>query len=105
QVRATNAVSSVSSRLATLTVLEDHEPPSVILADGGDVPDLIRVYFSENVMATTATNLANFQLRSAAGDPLEIESAAFVSLREVHLRTAQRLPGINYILAVTNVMD
>jgi hypothetical protein len=103
QVRITDACGAVTSLIATLTVIADIVPPTVVSATARCLSNQIVVAFSEPVDPTTAAEPAAY---SVLDTPLTVESAALLSDHEVWLT----VPGIDdwegdLTLAVFGVLD
>lgn len=104
-VVATNVINSVTSRLARLTVLPDTNGPTLVDADGTAALNKVLVSFSEVLLATTATNTANYKITNTLGGTLNITSAVFTNGTNVLLTTDSRVANNNYILIVNRVRD
>ena len=107
QVVASNLLNVVTSAPARLTVLEDHVAPQLLSAVRYKSSNTVTVSFSESVEATSATNVANYDLR-AIGQPLDRLSPLSATLLGdgvVLLSIAPPAPGAAYRLRVTNVTD
>jgi hypothetical protein len=105
-VVVSNAINSVTSAAATLTVLGDTNAPTIVEADGTLAATNVLVSFSELVLPSTATNIANYKITNTLGGTLTISSAVLQNGTNVLLRTsAPRVAGSNYILIVNNVRD
>lgn len=104
---ATNSVNTVTSSVVTLSVLTDTNGPTLLEADGTISNTLVLVRFSERVLASTATNTANYRItNTTAGGTLTISSAVLVGGTNVQLATATpRVINNNYLLIVNNVRD
>jgi hypothetical protein len=103
---ATNSINSVTSSVATLTVLADTNGPVLVSADGTISNNLVVVSFNELVLQSTATNVANYRITNTLGGLLTISSAVLQNGTNVLLTTsASRLVNNNYILIVSNVRD
>ena len=97
----TNAFGSTTSRVATLNVLADQVPPTLVsVASVGTTG--VRVTFSEAVQALSATNRLNYGVSGGV-----TISAATLSVDEqtVMLTTSALAFGTSYTLTVSNVRD
>jgi hypothetical protein len=102
-VTVTDACGSVTSLLATLTVVPDTQPPAVVSATARCLSNQVVVTFSEPVDSVSAGDPANYQV---AGAPLVVESAVMLGENEVLLT----LPGLDdaeadLVLSVSGVLD
>jgi len=104
-VVAFNAVNAVTSGVVALTILTDTNPPTLVEADGTLSATNVLVTFSERVLLSTATNLANYKITNTLGGTNQIFSAVLTNGTNVLLRTAARAENNNYILIVNNVRD
>jgi hypothetical protein len=101
-----NVINSVTSAIATLTVLADTNPPVIVEADGTVSATNVLVSFSELVLPSFATNVANYKITNTQGGTLVITNAVLQNGSNVLLRTTTpRATGSNYILIVSNVRD
>lgn len=97
---ASNYVNSVTSLVATLTILPDTNAAHVVRAVGTNGLNGVLVVFSEGVGAG-ATNLANYQL-----SPLvTILSAEFIAPNVVLLTTSGLDLLADYTLRISNIID
>lgn len=105
-VVVTNTLNSVTSSVATLTVIADTNPPVLVDADGSLGNTNVMVSYSELVNPSFATNTANYKITNTVnGTTLTISRAVLVDGTNVLLTTAARAAGTNYILVVNNVRD
>lgn len=105
-VVASNSVNVVTSSVVTLTVLTDTNRPILVAADGTVSNNLVTVSFSESVLQSTATNIANYKITNTLGGTLTISSAVLQNGTNVLLTTtAPRVVNNNYILIVSGVRD
>ena len=105
-VIASNAVNSVTSRVALLTVIQDTNGPTLVSADGTESQTTIRVNFSEPVLTSTATNVFNYKLTNTLGGTVAITSAVLTDSTNVLLTSpTPRTANNNYILIVNGVRD
>ena len=97
---------SVTSAVATLTVISDTFPPVVSAVHGGRFLDTVRVTFNERMALASATTLANYTLVDSNSNPVAL-SAASLSADEktVTLTTVPQNPGAFYTLTVAGVTD
>jgi hypothetical protein len=105
---ATNVVASVThvvaSSNAVLTVLADTNPPVLLRAQSISTNG-VEVLFSEPVLESTATNLANYTLTGPSG-PVALTGAGLDSAGSmVTLPTPPLTVGEVYTLTVSNVRD
>ncbi|HWN93928.1 MAG TPA: immunoglobulin domain-containing protein, partial [Methylomirabilota bacterium] len=105
-VVVTNIVNAVTSQLARLTVVVDVSPPRLIDADGSATTTNVLVSFSESLLPSTATNLANYKVTNTLGGTLTVTRAVLTNATNVLLTTsAARVPNNNYILIVNAIRD
>lgn len=105
-VVASNSINSVTSSIATLSVFRDTNGPTLVDADGTLSNNAVLVSFSENVLASTATNVANYKITNTLGGTLAVSSAGILNGTNVLLITSgARVAGNNYIVIVNNVRD
>jgi len=106
-VIVSNSLSSAMSRPAYLTVSADLSGPELVEADGTFNNTNVTVSFSELVLPSTATNIANYKITNVtAGGTLTIIKAVLNRGTNVTLTTsAPRVDGVNYLLIVNNVQD
>jgi len=115
-VTVSNPVSFVVSKMASLNVIVDSNPPSLFDADGSwsnvttramEInPTNVLVTFSETVTPATATNPNNYVIKSAYGATLTVTQAVMISSTNVLLYTAQRRDLTNnYYVVVNNITD
>jgi hypothetical protein len=103
---ASNSINSVTSSVATLTVLADTNGPVLVAADGTLSTTTVLVSFNELVLQSTATNVANYRVTNTLGGLLTISSAVLQNGTNVLLTTTSpRLVNNNYLLLVSNVRD
>ncbi len=97
---------SVTSSVATLTVVTDTFPPRLAAVRGGRFLDTIKVTFNERMNAGSATTTANYTLTDAGSNPVTL-GAATLSADEmtVTIATAPQTPGGFYTLGVSGVTD
>jgi hypothetical protein len=105
-VTVSNAISSVASASALLTVIADLSSPTLVAADGTASATNVTVSFSEFVSAATATNGANYKITNVtSGGTLTISKLVLNNGTNVILTSAARSSGVNYLLIVNNVRD
>jgi hypothetical protein len=105
-VGVTNAISTLYSRLARLTVTPDTNAPTLIDADGSASLTSVTVSFSEIVSPATATNRSNYRItNTVSGAALTINTAVLTNGTNVILGTAARTTGQNYILVASGIQD
>ena len=95
---------SVTSSVATLTVLADTNPPVLL---GGHSVGLTQVAlnFSERIKNSTATNLANYVVSGTNGNRLINSVTLDGSQSNVVLAVAAMTDGAPYTVTVNNVAD
>jgi hypothetical protein len=96
----TNALGSVTSVVATLTVLRDTNPPVLVQAYNVGLNN-ITVLFSKALSAATATNLSNY----AVSPGITISAASMVDSQTVALAVSTLVLGTNYVVTVNGVTD
>ncbi len=101
---ANNVPYAVTSSVATLTVIADTTPPVLLGAHSVGLTQVL-VSFSERLLASTATNLANYSIVGTNG-VLAISSASLdASQSNVLLSVATMIDNAPYTLTVNNVRD
>ena len=105
---AANTISNVSyyvtSRVATLTVIADTNPPVLLGAQSVGLSQ-IQLGFSERISLNTATNLANYSVVGPTGG-LSVSSAALDgSQSNVVLNVSAMSDGAPYAVTVNNLTD
>ena len=96
-----NALGSVTSSNAILTVIPDTTPPAITQVQNLG-SNSIRVRFSEPVDPGTATNAANYGLT----DGVTVQAAALgTDAQTVLLLTTELTYGVAYTLSVSHVLD
>lgn len=107
QAFVSNAFGQLTSASAKLAITADTTAPAISAVDHRGNPNQLTVAFSEPVAPATATNLANYELKSAAGTVLAIQSAILLA----DTRTVQLAGNFNftvngqYQLTTRNVED
>jgi hypothetical protein len=96
-VTGTNAISSE----ATLTVVQDHLAPTVIVARGRSDHAALTVVFSEAMDQTTLLDLSHY---SVSGN-LFLFDATAVTDRAVRFTTSDQAQGTEYTLTINGVKD
>ena len=102
---AANGFSSITSSVATLSVISDQVPPTMLRAYGGIVFTNVTIEFSEPVDIATGTNAGNYVITNNAGGSLAVLSASIRDNTNVVLRTAVQTQGARYTVVVNNVAD
>ncbi|MEY2408974.1 MAG: hypothetical protein QOF48_1644, partial [Verrucomicrobiota bacterium] len=94
------------SAVATLTVIEDHQPPTVTGCSGSGTMDMFTLVFDEPVEPGSATDTFNYQITDSSGNPLTINSLN-LSADGMHLTivTARQAENVNYTVTINNVTD
>lgn len=95
-----NASGSVTSSPATLTVIADITPPSLVSAINQDQTH-ITIDFSEPVEIASATNSTNYSVNGG----ITVQSASLVSANTVSLTVTSLTFSNNYTVTVNNVRD
>ncbi|TAL02925.1 MAG: hypothetical protein EPO07_06800 [Verrucomicrobia bacterium] len=95
-----NASGSVTSSPATLTVVADITPPSLVSAINQDQTH-ITIVFSEPLEIASATNAANYSVNGG----IAVQGAALVSAQTVSLTVSSLTLSNNYTVTVNNVRD
>ena len=109
-VVVSNSTGAVLSSPAVLTILADTNGPVILAADGTDSPTNVVVTFNERLLASTATNTANYRITNIAltgGALLTVTRATLAADgSNVTLTTSSpRLANTNYLVVVNNVRD
>ena len=99
-----NLSNSVTSRVATLTVRADTNPPVLIGAQALGL-DQVRVSLSKRIAKATATNEANYSISGANGSRLISRAVLDASQSNVVLTVATMLDRAAYTLTVNNLAD
>ncbi len=98
----TNPQGSVTSASASLAVVRDTSPPTIVSVANLGGNSTVSILFSEAVEASTATQKSNFQLNNGAG----VLSAVLDSdARTVVLTTTPMTVGVSYTLTINSVRD
>jgi hypothetical protein len=108
-----NDFSSFTSSIANLTIISDTTPPTAVSAVGGANRMNASVIFSESMTASSATNIANYQITNAAGAVLAITGAIIApdpsplapNGKIVTLTTAAQNPNGQYWVVINNLTD
>ena len=99
-----NAIGVVTSAVALLNVQLDTTPPTLVSAANSGLAS-VRVIFSEPLLASTATNKANYVITNTSG-PLTVLAAAWGSdAQTVLLTTTNQTLNQAYTLTVNGVRD
>jgi len=94
-----------TSSVATLTVIADTDRPALVSVSSAGV-GAVAIAFSEPVLASTATNLANYFITNNAGAVLAITNAQIAPDRtNVTLLTAAQTLGAQYTIVINGVRD
>ncbi len=104
-VQISGAQGNVTSEAATLTVVPDTIPPSLLGAKG--LPSLTEIIlsFSEGMNTADAENVSNYKVNSSSG-ALNVTSATLSpSGASVTLVTAKQTLGKKYTILVSNLKD
>lgn len=111
RVIISNIVCVVTSSVATLTVVADLDPPALVSAvaedytPGPGLTNVIFVTFSESIILSNATNVANYSLTSVPAGSRLIISNATLNGNVVRLRVSAWDTDTNYVLTVNNIRD
>ncbi len=95
-----NLLGSVTSAVATLTVVRDTNPPTLLGAYNVGQTN-VTILFSKPVNPATAANAANYAINPAA----PITSAVMIDNQTVALRVSGLSMGSNYVVTVNAVQD
>jgi hypothetical protein len=100
-----NATGSVTSSPAFVGIIADTNGPVIVSADGTDTTTNVLVTFSEVVLDSSLTNIANYVVTNVGGGTLPVTKAAKASVTSVTLTTSgPRLANTNY-LVIASVRD
>lgn len=100
-VVVTGAQGSATSAEATLTVVQDTTPPTLVAAYGGGDLTSVRVEFSERLDPTSATTPGNYTISGG----VTVSGAEMINDSTVRLTTSRQTSGQRYTLTVNNVKD
>jgi hypothetical protein len=95
---------TVTSSVATLTVLADTNPPVLVSAQAVGL-NQVQVTFSERVTVATATNIANYALGSSTASVAIVDAALDNSQTNVLLSVGALDNATSYTLTVNNISD
>jgi len=104
RVLVSNPNNSVTTTNATLHVVPDITPPTIVGASLNTNNATITVSFSEPLLASTANALGNYLVTNSAGQVQSASSAALANGTNVVL-SFSTLPVAKYIVVVNNVRD
>lgn len=96
-----NDVSAVTSRVVSLTMILDRQPPALVSAQKNFFLD---VTFTEDLDEGSVADLDNYRLTGPGGTTVPI-LAAYPFSHGVSLETGPLTPGLNYEVFVTGVRD
>jgi hypothetical protein len=97
---------SVTSSVATLTVVADTFLPRLTAVHGGRFLNAIVATFNERLNLATATTTANYTLTDSGNNPVALGTATLsADEMNVTIATAAQTPGGFYTLNVQNVTD
>jgi hypothetical protein len=115
QATVSNAFGVLPSTVSVISiaVATDTTSPVVVLADPAGNPNQVTVSYNKPVDPVSATTLGNYQLATAGGTPIAIQSATLLTNLDgtLHENTVQLngkfdfIAGSNYVLTVRNVTD
>jgi regulation of enolase protein 1 (concanavalin A-like superfamily) len=97
---ASNLLGSVTSAVATLTVIPDTNPPTLLEAYNIGQTN-VTILFSKPVSPATAARAANYAISPAA----PITAAAMAGSQAVALSVSGLSMGVNYVVTVNAVQD
>lgn len=97
----TNPVAGIFSAEATLTVIQDTNPPTIVSARGSSTFTEVTVVFSEPVTAASAATTGNYSLDGG----LTVSSATILNPTTVVLTTSPQAAGTTYTLTVNGIQD
>ncbi len=100
--RALSSLGNVETAVATLTVTDQTNPPAISSAKGSLLRDRFTLTFSEPIMQTDATNIANYTWDNVGVTNV---SARLVDPVTVELRAGPFSTGINYTVRVSNIRN
>ncbi|MGZ5544750.1 MAG: discoidin domain-containing protein, partial [Limisphaerales bacterium] len=106
-VQTIYAATTTSNRvgLAKVQFVDDTVPPTVLLATRNFSANQVTVQFSESVLPSTATNIANYSIQSG-GTTATIQSAAMGTYNDtVVLQTSPLNTNLTYTITAQNVRD
>jgi len=95
-----NFLGSVTSTVATLTVIRDTTPPTLVQAYNISQTN-VTIRFSKPVSPATAAHLANYAISPAA----PVSAAAMVDSQTVALSVSSLSMGASYVVTVSGVQD
>lgn len=79
QAIVSNGFGQLTSATAQLSITPDTAAPTVATVDHRGNPNQLTVFFSEPVSLSTATNLANYEIKPAGGAALTIQSVKLLA--------------------------
>ncbi len=104
-VVVSNSLNSVTSTVASLSVVVDTFPPTLVSAVGRPSRTHVLVTFSEPVTIGSAEEINYYSITNLAGDELTINSAVLVNPTTVDLTTSLQAPETAYVVVVSFVED
>ena len=104
-VVVSNSLNSVTSTVASLSVVVDTFPPTLVSAEGRPSRTHVLVTFSEPVTIGSAEEINYYSITNLAGDELTINSAVLVNPTTVDLTTSLQAPETAYVVVVSFVED
>ena len=112
QVICSNAITVVTSSVATLMVLADVNGPTVLsaIADNGFGPRSINIKFSENLTTASARNTNNYTVTrlgttSTVTFTNVLYSSALGALLQLDANDPDWIPFADYVVTINNVID
>ncbi|NLH73864.1 MAG: hypothetical protein GX456_12490 [Verrucomicrobia bacterium] len=97
-----NRFSSVTSVVATVTVVPDLTPPSLLGVSGSATLNKVRLTFSERLDAESATNTCNY---SISGGLKVLDASLLPDGTNVVLTTSLQTSGQTYTVIMTDIAD
>ncbi|MDH7504199.1 MAG: hypothetical protein QHJ82_16000, partial [Verrucomicrobiota bacterium] len=101
-VIVSNRFSSVTSVVATVTVVPDLTPPSLLGVSGSATLNKVRLAFSERLDAESAANTGNY---SISGGLKVLDASLLPDGTNVVLTTSLQTSGQTYTLIMTDIAD
>lgn len=101
---ASNVAYSVTSSVATLTVIPDNTAPALIKATEVASTQIL-LTFSEPLLPSTVTNLANYAVTSAGGSLILSNAMLQADETNVLLITSVHAQSVAYTVTVNNIKD
>ena len=99
-----NITYSVTSSVATLTVIADTNPPVLLRAQSLGLSQ-VEVDFSERIKPSTATNVASYAIAATNSTVVIVGASQISAGSNVVLAVTGMLEGVEYTLTVKNLED